>query len=581
MSYEWRFTPDINGSYVNGTWSFITTLPAGYSPGSMASAVLPDGRLIYEGGEINNDSYPMNGPLVLNFTNRGAIFDPVRNTWSSVAPPTGWTTIGGAPGVVLPDGRFMMGRADESGSIDEAILNASSLTWTSTGAGKAEANFEEGWALLPDGTVLTIDINPPGSPTSSERYDPATGHWTSAGSTTVRLADESEIGPLVLRPDGSLITFGALSAGSDPTAIYQSATRTWSAGPHLPTINGQTYTMADGPAALLPNGNVLFAASPSPGHGQTPEHFFEFDGIDMIQVTDPPGSTSVNNNFTQMVVLPTGQIFVTSCGGAGLPQIYTPSGTPNRAWAPVIASAPTFVVPGSTYAVSGRQFNGVAQGAMYGDDAQTATNYPLVRITNSTTGHVFYCRTHSHSTMGVATGATPVFTEFDVPTSIETGTSTLEVVANGIASEPWSLMVVAPHTTVEPIIESVEEISRFHEARADRSISANGFFTIVGTNLAPPGTSQGLNLSDFANGSLPTNLASTCVNVGPVLAFLSYVSPTQINGIVPPLASLAPALATYGITPVSVVANCGALGQNTSNVINASTVRQGQSGRVQ
>ena len=73
---------------------------------------------------------------------------------------------------------------------------------------------------------------------------------------------------------------------------------------------------------------------------------------------------------------------------------------------------------------------------MYGDDAQTATNYPLVRVTNSATGHVFYCRTHGHSTMGVATGATPVSTNFDVPLSIESGPSMLEVVANGIASAP-------------------------------------------------------------------------------------------------------------------------------------------------
>jgi hypothetical protein len=31
-----------------------------------------------------------------------------------------------------------------------------------------------------------------------------------------------------------------------------------------------------------------------------------------------------------------------------------------------------------------------------GDDPQAAANYPLVRIANNRTGHVFYSRTHDH-----------------------------------------------------------------------------------------------------------------------------------------------------------------------------------------
>jgi hypothetical protein len=65
-----------------------------------------------------------------------------------------------------------------------------------------------------------------------------------------------------------------------------------------------------------------------------------------------------------------------------------------------------------------------------------ATNYPLVRITNTATGNVVYCKTHNHSTMAVATGAEKVFTYFDIPATIGLGASTLEVVANGIPSNP-------------------------------------------------------------------------------------------------------------------------------------------------
>jgi len=65
----------------------------------------------------------------------------------------------------------------------------------------------------------------------------------------------------------------------------------------------------------------------------------------------------------------------------------------------------------------------------------------LVRITNNGTGHVFYARTHNHSTMAVATGAAIVSTSFDVPSKMEAGASSLQVVTNGIPSLPVSITV--------------------------------------------------------------------------------------------------------------------------------------------
>ena len=42
----WKLTPDNTGSYVNGTWAQLPSLPTGYVPDAFASAVLADGRLI-------------------------------------------------------------------------------------------------------------------------------------------------------------------------------------------------------------------------------------------------------------------------------------------------------------------------------------------------------------------------------------------------------------------------------------------------------------------------------------------------------------------------------------------------------
>jgi hypothetical protein len=83
--------------------------------------------------------------------------------------------------------------------------------------------------------------------------------------------------------------------------------------------------------------------------------------------------------------------------------------------------------------ITGTQFNGLSQGSAYGDDAQQATNYPLVRIKDSA-GHLVYCRTHSFSSMAVATGGKLVSAQFDIPSTIALGSGTLQVVTNGIAS---------------------------------------------------------------------------------------------------------------------------------------------------
>ena len=208
----WRLTPDINGSYVDGTWSQIASLPSGYVPRFFGSAVLSDGRVIVEGGEYNiNCGRPV-------WTNLGAMYDPVANTWKPVSPPNGWANIGDAQSVVLPDGTFMLANALTK---QQALLNASTLTWTATGSGKFDVNDEEGWTLLWDGNVLTVDayVHTGSCDTNSERYLTSFGSWISAGSTIQQLSDcgspnfSFELGPQVLRPDGNVIAFGGTTSG--------------------------------------------------------------------------------------------------------------------------------------------------------------------------------------------------------------------------------------------------------------------------------------------------------------------------------------------------------------------------------
>ena len=413
----YRLTPDNTGSYVNGTWSQLASLPAGYSPLYFASAVLPDGRVIVEGGEYNF--------LTFGINTLGAVYDPTADRWTSVAPPPGWCCVSDAQSVVLANGLFMLANA---GTMEQALLNPTTLTWTPTGKGKTDSNNEEGWTLLPNKQVLTIDTR---NGTNSEVYVPASGTWHSAGSTIVPLSAGAEIGPAVLRPDGTVFATGA----TEHTAIYNASTGTWTVGPDFPSSAEGQLNIDDGPASLLPNGNVLCDTSPN---GGPPSYFFEFDGTNLNEVAGPPNAPFDGSFYGRMLVLPTGQILFTD--GSSDVEIYTSSGSYNPRWAPRIQSAPSTISHGDSYVISGHYFNGFSQGAAYGDDAQSATNYPLVRITNRATGHVFYSRTHDHSSMAVAFGGI-VSTHFDVRDDQELGISDLVVVTNGIPSSPVTVNV--------------------------------------------------------------------------------------------------------------------------------------------
>ena len=331
------------------------------------------------------------------------------------------------------------------------------LTWTVTGAPNAGQNYqdEQGYELLPSGGVLTLDIwtnYPSGGATNAEQYDPVAGTWSSAGNTPVSLVDPAkcgnwEIGPALLRPDGTLVAFGGntgcAAPKSNPTAIFDTATSAWTAGPNLPDVCGTKINcdLADAPAALLPDGNILFAASA--GYGRSPTHFFEFTTGNFIkQVSDTLYfSDTAGAYYYNFLVLPTGQVLSTDFSSVA--EIYTPSGSPVGRWAPAISNVPSALTACQTYKLKGLQLSGLSQGASYGDDDQAATNYPIVKIVNTATGHVFYARTSNFTSYSVA-AKTKSVSQFTVPGTVEVGTSSLFAVANGISSKPVSVTVSNP-----------------------------------------------------------------------------------------------------------------------------------------
>jgi len=420
----WRLRPSITGSYLNGTWSQLATMPSGYTPLYFGAGILPDGRVMIEGGEyINNQAV---------WTTKGAVYNPVSNTWANVNPPAGWTTIGDASATILANGTFMLSDCCTTRS---ALLNAVTMTWTATGTGKqGSSNDEESWTRLWDGTILTVDCNNTVNLMASEIYTPSTGRWTLGASTANKTCDinsngsgSHENGPAILGYDGNVIAIG----GTGHNDVYHPTTKTWTAAPDSPTVSGAKLDSADGPGVLLPNGNVLLALSP--GIFQNGTRMTEWNGSTFTLVANPPNAPSNSSFHQNFMLLPTGEVLLTDFSNDI--EMYRPTvTTPVAAAVPVISTlSATTLVHGSTFTMTAQRMNGLSEAVAYGDDAQPATNYPIVRITMNANNHVFYCRTFNHSTRAIGPSVSGT-TSFTVPSTTETGAARIQLIANGIAS---------------------------------------------------------------------------------------------------------------------------------------------------
>ena len=449
-SSNWyRLAPDNKGSYANGTWSQIASMPSGYQPLFFATQILPSGQMVVNGGEYNGEGV---GNCEEGWYNLGAIYDPVANSWTAVAPPAGWAMIGDAESIILPNGSYMLANCCDYPA-QQAIASIGSndvVTWT-TGSSYSCAtgdfcNDEQGYTALPGGNVFMVDVWDYGSNSDDvEIYNTATGIWSLAGQTADRVSDSTnfELGPSPLTPrygsQGTIIQFSGASDGSltPVNDVYDVASNTWRSGP-VTTYEGTDYDYADAPAATLPDGNILVQGSP--GYGNAPSHFWEFHigklgKVKATQVSDPAEAPNTSSFEGNLLVLPTGQVlWDNSQTTPNEVAIYSPQGKVMAEWRPVISSVESSLAVGSTgNAISGTNFNGFDLGGVYGDDAQAATNFPLVRISNGATGDICYARSYDFSTMGVWTSGT-TNAVFDIPAGCETGKSKLQVIVNGIAS---------------------------------------------------------------------------------------------------------------------------------------------------
>ncbi len=428
-------TPDSTGSYVNGTWSSVYHFPASYGPQYFSTSVFLDGKtVIAEGGEYNFGT--------ADWTTLGALgtYTPWTGgiTWVLNSPPSGWGNIGDAENDLLPTGQYLQSNCC---SAQTAIYNGPN-SWTASGSVHQGNNDESGYTALWNGKVLTVDTKSAsscGTTHGYELYNPGTGTWACGafGNLPTQLfnSGDEELGAGTLMYNGKVLQNGGNVVA---TNIYDPVADTWVVGPTPP----QGLDQADGPSALEPNGKVL--SMMSPGLFESGCHFTEYDPSTntMVLTVDSAQCPGDSSFYGHLMILPTGQIASTDFN---IPTVflYNYAGSIVSGVAPTIVASANYVAQGSKNNILyGKQLNGLSENNFYGDDYQAATNYPLIRFTGG--GKVWYALTHDDSNHSIAPG-TIGYTKFDLNPAMPVGTYKMEVVTNGIASNPINVSVISPH----------------------------------------------------------------------------------------------------------------------------------------
>ena len=443
----WLLAPDASGNYISGTWKQAAQPPKGYNPQNVNGAVLHSGDFIIVGGEQN-----VNAKGVMEEdSNQIYTYNVQQNKWTFVAPPNNgkgdWTKIGAAPFIELADGRIMVGYNGErnKAGLYAMLLDANTSTWTATGTNKRTSNGEQGYTLLPNDKVLNIWNGNDSADLAgyAEIFDPISGLWAPAARIAYALG-HSEIGPALTLPNGKVLAMGATGRN----ALYDPALDAWSVVPDFPKLkNGLQPVAADNPAAVLPNGNVLvqttvFVCSTENCFFMSPAIWYEYNVTsntwDLLSEDPLVPAASTIANGTNMLVLPNGQILVSTQGNV---EVYNSTGSPNASWLPKIDSISSKdLSPSKKFSITGKQLSGLTQGTFWGDEQQNATNYPLVRIINNSSHHVFYATTSNFSSTSIAPMAPSTF-DFTIGKNFENGPSKMYVVANGISSKPVDVTI--------------------------------------------------------------------------------------------------------------------------------------------
>ncbi len=489
-----KLTPDATGSYVNGTWTSIASMHNDrlFFP----TQVMPNGEVFAAGGE-----YGPGGTA-------GEYYNPVANTWTLTGAVVSTQNIYDGNSQILPDGRILVGVQDGlHPSFDNLYYSNVTNAWTTAPISVTPYNHDEAeWLKLPDSSILFVGI----ASTASCRYRPQTSTWITDGTVPTNLYDVygEEAGAAFMLPNGKAVFFGARGTNATYTPTGNTTNGAWATTGSFPTVRGTQVGQPDAAGAMMVNGHILLSCSPigtsANNEFNAPIYFAEYDYTTGVctQVKSAIPGTGVGGDSIpgescyqcSMLDLPNGTVMMAvNQAGNTLSKyywIYTPGSAAIAAGKPTINSILADGCP--NYKITGKLFNGISEGAAYGDDWQESTNYPLVRLSNGT--DVYYAKTTNWNRIGaVQTDSLEDTAVFTTPAALPSGTYSLVVVVNGFASNPVLFTVLGISTVNSTNISCSTPVGT-------ASVTASGGLTPL-TYTWTPGGQTGANVSNLSAGT--------------------------------------------------------------------------------
>lgn len=246
-----------NGSYLRsaevydpGTGKFVATGSMAAARSGHVAVLLGNGKVLLAGGV----------GVGWTFLDSAELYDPASGTFQ----PTGGMTVARESHTanLLRDGRVLItgGHRGRRPSVvihtSAEVYDPAAGTFSATGS-MAILRHKHDAVTLADGSVLVLagadHRDARGAYRSAERYDPATGRFSSAGS--MHAARYKLNGTSVLLPDGTVLVLG----GAGVSELYDPIQRTFSV-----VTQGVGTVRLFATSNLLPDGTVLLAG----GYGE-------------------------------------------------------------------------------------------------------------------------------------------------------------------------------------------------------------------------------------------------------------------------------------------------------------------------
>src|ERR1022692_1923201 len=319
-----KLTPDIHGSYVNGTWTTLATMNS--SRLFFSSVVLTNGNVFVAGGEYGDANHY-----------DAELYDSQANTWTVVpgsqAPNFNYSD---SLSELLPNGNVLVSDAQSTYQFYNVASNIM------THGGPCGDMNEVCWVKLANGAIFGVD----NYGNSAEHFVSSSGQWIQDASSTpsgFQGGDDTDY----LLPNGKVFHAGSTAN----TGFYTPGATATSAGtlvngPNLPMdATGTNQLLAgESPGAMLITGNILLDLAPNGGGaaGGSPCYFYEYNYTNntFTKVSAPGGGSTFNSTpfANSMLDLPDGSVLFVGGQNSGSLYVYTPSGTPMPSGKPVISS---------------------------------------------------------------------------------------------------------------------------------------------------------------------------------------------------------------------------------------------------